>query len=301
MIYNSVTQLIGSSPVVRISNIDTKGAEIYAKLERFNPFGSSKDRAALFMLKGAVERGQISTGATIIEPTSGNTGCALAALAGLYGMKAVIVMPENMSKERIQLMKCYGAEVILTPQELGMKGAIAKAEQLKAETENAFIPSQFDNPDNSLAHYSTTAAEIEEDFGDSLDRFVAGIGSGASLSGVARYFREHGLKARMVGYEPAASPVITEGRAGRHRIPGTGAGFIPANFDASVVDEVVTVTDEEAAQYTRQLARREGILAGLSSGAALAAAIKTSRPGEKVLAFMPDTGERYLSLDFWSE
>lgn len=301
MVVNSITDLIGSTPCVRLSRIDTRGAEIYVKLERFNPLSSSKDRAALYMIEGAERRGELDRDTVIIEPTSGNTGIALSYIAAAKGYRCIIVMPENMSRERQVMMRVLGSELVLTSAAEGMKGAIAMARKLAQENPRSFMPMQFENSDNALAHYSTTGPEIFRDFGGSLDRFVAGVGSGGTVSGVGRYLKEKGVKTRIMAVEPASSPVLSTGQAGRHSIQGIGAGFVPPVYDPSVVDGIITVTDEEAFEYTRLLARREGILAGISSGAALAGAVKTAEKGEKVLVLLCDTGERYLSQPFWEE
>lgn len=301
MVVNSITDLIGSTPCVRLSRIDTRGAEIYVKLERFNPLSSAKDRTALYMIEGAERRGELDRDTVIIEPTSGNTGIALSYIAAAKGYRCIIVMPENMSRERQVMMRVLGSELVLTSAAEGMKGAIAMARKLAQENPRSFMPMQFENSDNALAHYSTTGPEIFRDFGGSLDRFVAGVGSGGTVSGVGRYLKEKGVKTRIMAVEPASSPVLSTGQAGRHSIQGIGAGFVPPVYDPSVVDGIITVTDEEAFEYTRLLARREGILAGISSGAALAGAVKTAEKGEKVLVLLCDTGERYLSQPFWEE
>ncbi len=301
MVVNSITDLIGSTPCVRLSRIYTRGAEIYVKLERFNPLSSAKDRAALYMIEGAERRGELDRDTVIIEPTSGNTGIALSYIAAAKGYRCIIVMPENMSRERQVMMRVLGSELVLTSAAEGMKGAIVMARKLAQENPRSFMPMQFENSDNALAHYSTTGPEIFRDFGGSLDRFVAGVGSGGTVSGVGRYLKEKGVKTRIMAVEPASSPVLSTGQAGRHSIQGIGAGFVPPVYDPSVVDGIVTVTDEEAFEYTRLLARREGILAGISSGAALAGAVKTAEKGEKVLVLLCDTGERYLSQPFWEE
>lgn len=301
MIVSSVLELIGNTPCIRLSGIDTHGAEIYVKAERFNPLGSAKDRAAYSMIRNALDRGEINQETVIIEPTSGNTGIALSGICSMLHLRCIIVMPESMSEERRMLVKALGASLVLSPASEGMNGAIKKARQIASSLNNAFIPMQFDNPDNALAHYRTTAVEIEKDFSDSLDMVVAGIGSGGTITGIARYFREKGYKARFIGVEPALSPVLSQGYSGRHGIQGIGAGFVPGVLDRSLVDEIVTVSDEEAYKHTRLLARSEGLLCGISSGAALAAALKTAKKGDKVLAILPDTGERYLSQSFWQD
>ena len=302
MLCDSVLDLVGDTPCVKLNHIDTKGAEVYVKLERFNPLGSAKDRAALYMIEEAERRGDLVPGSTIIEPTSGNTGIALSYIAAVKGYRCIIVMPESMSRERRVMMKALGSELVLTPAADGMAGAIARAGQLAEQTERSFMPMQFENPDNALAHFETTAVEIERDFADlSLDKFVAGVGSGGTISGVARRFSRDGFRARIIAVEPASSAVLSGGKAGRHRIQGIGAGFVPGNYDPVLVDEVVAVSDEEAFEYTRQLARKEGIFCGISSGAALAGAIRGAVEGERILVLLPDAGERYLSEAFWEE
>ena len=301
MIHESLLSLIGHTPHVRINRIDTKNAVIYAKCERFNPLGSSKDRAALYMIEMAEERGELVKGSVIIEPTSGNTGIALSYIAAIKGYECIIVMPDTMSAERVRMIKALGSRIVLSDGKLGMKGAIARAEELASTIDRAFIPMQFDNSDNALAHYRTTAVEIEADFGSSLDKIIFPVGSGGSITGTARYFREKGYKTKFVAVEPASSPVLSGGKSGRHAIQGIGAGFIPSIYDPTLTDEIVCVSDEEAFEMTRQLARKEGIFAGISSGAALAGALKSAEEGEKILVFLPDSGERYLSMPFWEE
>lgn len=294
----NITFAIGNTDAVRLQH---SGGEIYGKLERQNPLGSVKDRAALYMIEGAERRGELKEGGLIVEATSGNTGIALSYIASSRGYRCVIVMPENMSRERMATMKALGSELVLTPASEGMKGAVARARQIVENSPGAWMPDQFSNPDNERAHYETTAREIEADFGDSLTLIVAGIGSGGTISGIGHYFKQKGYKARIVGVEPASSAVITTGKAGRHRIQGIGAGFVPSNFNASVVDEVVTVSDEEAFAEARFLARKEGLFVGISSGAALAGAKKVMTSADKVLVIMPDEGERYLSGPLWEE
>lgn len=298
MIYGSGEELVGRTPILELSGLGLK-AKIYLKLECFSLTGSIKDRAALNMLDDAEARGVLRPGATVIEPTSGNTGIGLAAIGVPRGYRVIIVMPDSMSEERIKLMRAYGAEVVLTPGALGMQGAIDKARELVGEIDGAFIPSQFDNSANADAHYRTTAPEIYDDLDGRVDMIVAGIGTGGTVTGIGRYFKEHSPRTRIVGVEPADSPVLTEGRRGAHKIQGIGAGFVPAVLDRSVVDEVVTVTTDEAYEAVRQLARRMGILVGVSSGAALSAAIRLAKmdenAGKRIVAILPDSGSRYLS------
>ena len=300
--FNSVSELVGGTPIVRLNNIEKNNAlagEIYAKVEFFNPAGSVKDRVALCMIDDAIARGVISGGSTIIEPTSGNTGVGLASICASRGIKLVIVMPENMSEERKALMRAFGAELILTDATLGMAGAIKKAEELRANTEGAVIMGQFENPANPDAHYRSTGPEIWADMDGKIDIFVATVGTGGTLSGTARYLKEKNPATKVVAVEPAGSPYISEGRAGAHAIQGIGAGFIPKNLDLSLVDEVLTATDESAFENARELARKEGLLVGISSGAALSAAkaiaAKAENSGKRIVVILPDTGERYLS------
>lgn len=299
MIYNDITQLIGRTPVIRLSHIATNGAEVFVKAERFNPLGSAKDRAALFMIRGAEEKGLLSAGGTIVEPTSGNTGIALAAMAAVRGYRCVLVMPESMSLERRKLMGILGAELVLTPAGEGMKGAVAKARELVASTPGAWMPDQFSNPDNARAHEMTTAQEVLDDFASTLTHVVASVGSAGTIMGLSRRLRVESPATRIVAVEPAASPMLSEGRAGRHRIQGIGAGFVPGLYDPALVDQVVTVTEDEAIDMTRQLARKEALFVGISSGAALSGALKLAGEGARILVMLPDTGERYLSQEWW--
>ena len=301
-IYNSVSELVGSTPIVRLNNIERNNAllgELYAKVEFFNPGGSSKDRIALRMIEDALSRGVITQDSVIIEPTSGNTGVGLAAICASRRLKLVIVMPENMSEERKILMRAYGAELVLTDAKLGMAGAIQKAEELKSATNNAVIMGQFDNPANPEAHYLTTGPEIWNDMDGKIDIFVATVGTGGTLSGTARYLKEKNPGVRVVAVEPAGSPYISEGRSGAHAIQGIGAGFIPKNLDLSLIDEVLTVSDESAFENAREMAYTEGLLVGISSGAAISAAKtiaqRAENAGKRIAVILPDTGERYLS------
>lgn len=294
--YSDVTEAIGNTPMIRLGRLGAGlPSEIYAKVEGLNPGGSIKDRAALFMIRDAEGSGALKEGMTIIEPTSGNTGIGLAMVGAFLGYRCVIVMPDTMSAERISLMRAFGAEVVLTPGAEGMAGALKEADRLKEEL-GGFIPSQFSNPSNAMAHQVTTAAEILEQVPD-VDYVVAGIGTGGTATGIARGLREYDSKAKVVGVEPASSPLITEGRAGPHQIQGIGANFVPDLLDISVLDSVVTVTDEDAVLYARRLAREEGIFAGISSGAAVAAAARLAEehPGSKIVAILPDRGDRYIS------
>ena len=302
MIYKTVEELIGRTPLVELSRISGEpGAKILAKIESKNPFGSAKDRIAREMLDAAEREGKISRGSVIIEPTSGNTGIALAALCAVRGYKAVIVMPDTMSEERIKLMRAYGAEVVLTPGALGMSGSIKRAEELCATTPSAFIPSQFENPNNPLAHYKTTGPEIFEQTDGKIDIFVAGIGTGGTISGVGKYLKEKNPECMVFGVEPADSPFITEGRAGAHKLQGIGAGFIPSALSLEFVDGVFTRTTEDAYNATRALAQKEGLLVGISSGAALSLALELAKApeneGKTIVVLLPDGGDKYLSVD----
>ena len=301
-IYTCVEQLVGGTPLLELQRIAKKEglqARVLAKLECFNPGGSAKDRPALAMLDEAEKEGLITHGATIIEPTSGNTGIGLAMAAVSRGYRAVIVMPETMSIERQRLMTAYGAQLVLTEGSKGMAGAIAKAEELAKEIPNSFIPGQFVNPANAKAHYLTTGPEIWEDTQGNVDIFVSAVGTGGTLTGIARYLKERDPNIKVVAVEPAASPVLSEGRSGPHGIQGIGAGFVPAVLDTDLFDEVLTVTDEDALESGRMMARTEGVLVGISSGAALSAALELARReenrGKTIVTVLPDTGERYLS------
>ena len=301
-IYTSVEQLIGHTPLLELTHIEEKEhltAKLFAKLECLNPAGSAKDRAALNMLDDAEKRGCIRPGATIIEPTSGNTGIGLCMIAAVRGYRAVIVMPDTMSVERQKLMKAYGAELVLTDGAKGMAGAIEKAKALAAETPNSFIPSQFTNPANAEAHYRTTGPEIDADLDGKVDMFVAGVGTGGTLTGVGRYLKERNKEVRVIAVEPDNSAVLSGRPAGKHDLQGIGAGFVPEVLDTSVYDGIVTVTDEQAYEAGRLIAKSEGVLVGISSGAALYAGItlakKAENAGKNIVVLLPDTGDRYLS------
>ena len=299
MIHRNITELIGRTPLVEISGLEGQKARIAVKVESFNPGGSVKDRIALSMIEDAEARGVLAPGATIIEPTSGNTGVGLAWIGRVKGYKVILTMPETMSRERRSLLKAYDAELVLTPGTEGMKGAIRKAEELRDATPGAIILGQFVNPANPAAHEKYTGEEIWNDTEGQVDIFIAGAGTGGTVSGTGRALKKHKPEVRVIAVEPAGSPVLTEGHAGPHKIQGIGAGFVPDTLDRSVVDEVLTVADEAAFEGMRLLSRREGILAGISSGAAFSAALEVARreenAGKLVVALLPDTGERYLS------
>ncbi len=305
-IFNNADKLVGSTPLLEVVNLEREEkllAKLVVKLEYLNPAGSIKDRAALFMLEDAEQKGLIKSGATIIEPTSGNTGIGLAALGVSRGYKVILTMPDTMSKERINLLKAYGAEVVLTQGSKGMQGAIEEAEKIKAKTPNSFIAGQFSNPANSLAHYKTTAPEIWEDTDGKVDILVAGVGSGGTVSGCGRFFKEKNTDIQIIAVEPESSPLISKGVAGSHKIQGIGANFVPENYDAKVVDKVLTVSDNSAYEYARKMAKLEGILVGISSGAALSAGVKLAKmkenEGKLIVVILPDTGDRYLSTDLF--
>lgn len=302
-IYTSTEQLIGRTPLLELKT--ETPARILVKLECFNPGGSAKDRAAKAMLDDAEKRGILKPGAVIIEPTSGNTGIGLALVGSLRGYRAIIVMPDSMSVERQKLMRAYGAEVVLTPGSLGMTGAIAKAEELAASIPGSFIPGQFVNPANAQAHFDTTGPEIWEDTEGNVDIFVAGVGTGGTITGVGRYLKEKNAMVQVVAVEPAASPVLSGGQAGPHGLQGIGANFVPEVLDRVVIDEVVTATEADAFSAAREFGRKQGVLVGISSGAALWAAKEIAcRPeneGKTIVALLPDSGERYLSTALFGE
>lgn len=307
-IYNRITDLVGGTPLVELKNYEKEqalSASLLAKVEFFNPAGSVKDRIALAMIDDAESKGLLKPGSAIIEPTSGNTGIGLAAVAASRGYRVVLTMPETMSVERRNLLKAYGAELVLTEGSKGMPGAIAKAKELAKSIENSFIPSQFTNPANPQIHYETTGPEIWRDTDGKVDIFVAGVGTGGTITGVSRYLKEQNPNVYVVAVEPAGSPVLSKGASGPHKIQGIGAGFVPDVLDRSVYDEVFTVENDEAFSTGRTLARREGILVGISSGAAVFAATQLAkRPenrGKVIVALLPDTGERYLSTPMFAE
>ena len=305
-IYSSADELIGSTPLLEVKNIEREEglkARVLVKLEYFNPAGSVKDRVAKAMIDDAEEKGLLKPGSVIIEPTSGNTGIGLASVAAARGYRIIIVMPETMSVERRQLMKAYGAELVLSEGSKGMKGAIAKADELAKEIPGAFIPGQFVNPANPAAHYAATGPEIWADTDGQVDIFVAGVGTGGTITGVGQYLKEQNPAVKVVAVEPASSPVLSEGRSGAHMIQGIGAGFVPEVLDTGVYDEIVPVANEDALSTGRRMGRSEGVLVGISSGAALWAAIELGkRPeneGKTIVALLPDTGDRYLSTPMY--
>ena len=307
-IYTSADQLIGKTPLLELSNIEKElglGAKILAKLEYFNPAGSVKDRIAKAMIDDAEEKGLLKEGSVIIEPTSGNTGIGLAAVAAARGYRIIIVMPETMSVERRQLMKAYGAELVLTDGTKGMKGAIAKADELAEEIEGAFIPGQFVNPANPAAHLATTVPEIYDDTDGKVDIFIAGVGTGGTVTGVGAYLKSKNPDVKVIAVEPASSPVLSKGTAGAHKIQGIGAGFVPEVLDTKVYDEVIAVTNDDAFATGKLIGKNEGVLVGISSGAAAYAAIQVAkRPenaGKNIVVLLPDTGDRYLSTPLFQD
>ncbi|MCI8750828.1 MAG: cysteine synthase A [Lachnospiraceae bacterium] len=306
-IYNGATELIGNTPLVRLAHIEKKynlEARLLAKLEYFNPSGSVKDRIAKEMIEDAEKKGILKPGSVIIEPTSGNTGIGLAAIAAAKGYRLIIVLPETMSVERRNIIKAYGAEIVLTDGSKGMKGAIEKAEELAGETEGSFIPGQFENLSNPEAHRKTTGPEIWEDTGGEVDIFVAGVGTGGTITGVGGYLKEKKPGVKVIAVEPETSPVLSKGTAGAHKIQGIGAGFVPKTLDTEVYNEIVAVSDADSFNYSRELAKEEGILTGISSGAALYAAIieakKPVNKGKTVVALLPDSGDRYYSTPLFT-
>ena len=299
---NSFLDLVGNTPLVRVNNLITKDelkADVLAKLEYFNPAGSVKDRIAKEMILDALEKGLINEKTTLIEPTSGNTGIGLSAVATSLNLKIIITMPETMSVERRNLMKAYGAELVLTPGSEGMKGAIAKAKELASQIENSFIPGQFENPANPTAHYKTTGPEIYSQTDGKVDIFVAGVGTGGTISGIGKYLKEQNPNVKVVAVEPASSPVLSTGKGGAHKIQGIGAGFVPDTLDTKIYDEIITVENEDAFATGKEMAKTEGILVGISSGAALYAAKELAKreenAGKTIVVLLPDGGDRYLS------
>ena len=307
-VYNNISELIGNTPLLRLNVIENAlglEAKIYAKVESFNPAGSAKDRVGLAMIKDAEEKGLLKPGATIIEPTSGNTGIGLAAAAASRGYKVVLTMPDTMSVERRNLLKAYGAEVVLTEGAKGMAGSIEKAKELAASIEGSFIPGQFDNEANAKIHYETTGPEIYRDLEGDVDFFIAGVGTGGTITGTGRYLKEKVEGVKVVAVEPATSPLLSEGRAGAHGLQGIGANFVPSILDTKVYDEIITVADQDAYEKGRLVASKEGFLVGITAGAALHAAVELAkRPenkGKTIVALFPDTGDRYLSTPMFAE
>jgi cysteine synthase A len=307
-IYKGFTDIIGKTPLVEVTHIEEAyglKAKLVVKLEFRNPAGSVKDRAAYYMIKDAEEKGLLKEGSVIIEPTSGNTGIGLAAIAAAKGYRAILTMPETMSVERRNILKAYGAEIVLTEGSKGMKGAIAKAEDLAREIENSFIPGQFENPANAQAHYETTGPEIWEDSEGAVDIFVAGIGTGGTITGAGKYLKEKKPSVKVVAVEPATSPVLSEGKAGPHKIQGIGAGFVPKVLDTNIYDEIIPVDNDDAFATSKKLTKSEGLLTGISSGAALYAGIELAkRPeneGKTIVVLLPDSGDRYYSTALFVE
>ena len=308
-IYESATELIGHTPLLKVNNyakeVGVTDVTLLAKLEYFNPAGSVKDRIAQAMIEDAEKKGILKEGSVIIEPTSGNTGIGLAAIAAAKGYRAILTMPETMSVERRNILKAYGAEIVLTEGSKGMKGAIAKAEELAKEIEGSFIPGQFDNPANPKVHYETTGPEIWRDTDGKVDAFVAGVGTGGTVTGTGKYLKEQNPAVKVVAVEPASSPVLSQGKAGAHKIQGIGAGFVPKVLDTAVYDEIITVENDDAFAASKELTKKEGILTGISSGAALYAALQLAqRPefeGKTIVALLPDSGDRYYSTPLFTE
>ena len=302
-IAQNISDLVGKTPLLQLNNIAKQfnlKANLFAKLEYFNPAGSSKDRIAKFMIEEALKTGKLKKDSIIIEPTSGNTGIGLAAIASSYGIKVILTMPENMSEERIKLLKMYGAQIVLTDKTKGMAGAIEKANELAKENPGSFIPSQFDNPVNPLTHQKTTGPEIWQDLDGNVDAYVACIGTGGTLSGTGKFLKQQNPQIKIVGVEPASSPLITKGISGPHKIQGIGANFIPQNYDSSIVDQIICVQDDDAFEYAKLIAKTEGAFVGISSGAALYAAIQLAQQPEfenkNIVVLLPDSGARYLSV-----
>ena len=307
-IYQSVTELIGNTPLLEAKNFakaESVSAKILVKLEYFNPAGSVKDRIAKAMIEKAEREGILKSDSVIIEPTSGNTGIGLASVAAAKGYRAILTMPETMSVERRNLLKAYGAEIVLTEGAKGMKGAIAKAKELADEIENSFIPSQFTNPENPKIHFETTGVEIWNDTDGKVDAFVAGVGTGGTISGVGKFLKSKNSAVKVFAVEPETSPVLSKGTAGAHKIQGIGAGFVPETLDTEIYDEVLPISNEDAFKFGKEFARTEGVLVGISAGAALAAAVQLSKraefAGKNIVVLLPDTGDRYLSTDLFKD
>lgn len=306
MIYNNIAQLVGKTPLFRPANLEKKHkpyGKIYCKLEYLNPAGSIKDRAALSMIEDAEEKGLLKEGSVIIEPTSGNTGIGLAAISAQKGYRVILTMPETMSEERRLLLSAYGAEIVLTPGDKGMAGAVEKAKELAENTPSSFVAGQFDNPANADAHYRTTAPEIYEDLCGKVDIIIAGVGTGGTITGLARFFKEKDCKSEIIAVEPSSSPLLSKGVSGAHGLQGIGANFVPSLLDTSLIDRVVTVSEEEAFSAARELAKSEGLLTGITSGAALHTALYMAslkeNEGKNIVCILPDTGDRYLSTPLY--
>ncbi len=301
-VYQNLIELVGNTPMLRLNNMEKTNnltGEIYAKLEKYNPAGSVKDRAALEIIEDAERKGILKPGATIIEPTSGNTGIGLAFIARLKGYKVILTMPSSMSEERIKVLKAYGAEVVLTDAALGMQGSLDKADEILKQTPGAIIAGQFTNPANVDAHYKTTGPEIWEDMDGNIDVFIASVGTGGTLTGTAKYLKEKNKDIKIVAVEPAESPLISKGIAGQHGIQGIGANFIPEILDRNIIDEVYTVTTDESYESSREVAQKEGLLVGISSGSVITAAKHYAKNNKKVVIILPDSGERYLSTELY--
>ncbi len=302
-VYNTILEAIGDTPIVKINNLNDGKANIFAKVEYFNPAGSIKDRVALNMVESAEKLGLINKETIIIEPTSGNTGIGLALVCAIKGYKLILTMPESMSKERRDILSIYGAQLVLTPAELGMKGSIDKANELKEQNKNSFIPSQFENPSNPLAHFETTAKEIYKQLDKKVDILVSGIGTGGTISGIAKYLKEKNKNIKIIGFEPESSPMINDGISAPHKIQGIGANFIPDNFWCELIDEVYKVPDNKAIEFAKLLAVKEGLFCGISSGAAIWVADELSKKEENknknIVVILPDTGMRYLSSEMF--
>ena len=306
MIYQNASEIIGNTPLLRLNNIEKHlnlNVGLYAKVEYFNPTGSVKDRIALSMIETAEKQGKLRPNSVIIEPTSGNTGVGLASVCAAKGYKCILVMPDTMSQERVKLMKAYGAEVVLSTGKLGMKGSVDKAEELAKQYEDSFIPSQFENPSNPEIHFRTTGPEIYKSLNKKVDIFVAGIGTGGTVTGVGKFLKQNNKNIKVVGVEPADSPLLTTGKAGPHKIQGIGANFVPKTLDKKYIDEFLTATTEESFEFARLLGKKEGILVGISAGAALSAAVKLAKRHENneknIVVLLPDSGDRYLSTELF--
>ena len=307
MIYQNASEIIGNTPLLRLNNIERHlnlNVGLYGKVEYFNPTGSVKDRIALSMIETAEKQGKLRSNSVVIEPTSGNTGVGLASVCAAKGYKCILVMPDTMSKERIKLMNAYGAEVVLSSGKLGMKGSVDKAEELAKQYEDSFIPSQFENPSNTEIHFRTTGPEIYKSLNKKVDIFVAGIGTGGTVTGVGKFLKQNNKNIKVIGVEPADSPLLTKGKAGPHKIQGIGANFVPKILDKKYIDEFLTATTEESFEFARLLGKKEGILVGISAGAALSAAVKLAKRnennGKNIVVLLPDSGDRYLSTELFN-